>query len=105
MKVKTFFFTVVALLVFASTTGFASGAWKVEHKNAIVLAMFGTSVESALKGLAMVIIGIMIGTKGTLKPRYGLLLLQTLFAGNGGAAPKTRYISRPIRKFLPIFSM
>ncbi len=51
MKMKTFFFTVVVLLLFVSTTGFASGAWKVEHKNAIVLAMFGTSVESALQGL------------------------------------------------------
>jgi len=46
-----FFFTVAVLILCTTTTSFASGAWKVEHKNAIVLAMFGTTVEPALQGL------------------------------------------------------
>ena len=51
MNRKTIFFTVAAVLLCTATTIFASGAWKVEHKNAIVLAMFGTTVEPALQGL------------------------------------------------------
>ncbi|MCF6188384.1 MAG: sirohydrochlorin cobaltochelatase [Desulfobulbaceae bacterium] len=51
MKSRMFFFTVAVLFLCTATTSFASGAWKVEHKNAIVLAMFGTTVEPALQGL------------------------------------------------------
>jgi len=51
MKLRMFFFTVAVLILCTTTTSFASGAWKVEHKNAIVLAMFGTTVEPALQGL------------------------------------------------------
>jgi sirohydrochlorin cobaltochelatase len=35
----------------STTTAPASEGWKVKHKNAIVLAMFGTTVEPALQGL------------------------------------------------------
>ena len=51
MKMKTIFFAAVVLSLCTVTTSFASGAWKVEHNNAIVLAMFGTTVEPALQGL------------------------------------------------------
>ncbi len=51
MKRKTIFFAAAVLFLCTVTTSFASGAWKVEHKNAIVLAMFGTTVEPALQGL------------------------------------------------------
>jgi sirohydrochlorin cobaltochelatase len=50
MKLSTVFFNITILLL-STTTGFSSTGWKVEHKNAIVLAMFGTSVEPALQGL------------------------------------------------------
>ncbi|XCN75190.1 MAG: sirohydrochlorin cobaltochelatase [Candidatus Electrothrix aestuarii] len=49
MKLRSFF--LIMLLVCSTTTGFASEGWKVKHKNAIVLAMFGTTVEPALQGL------------------------------------------------------
>lgn len=51
MKMRTVFFAVIVCLLGIVQTSYASGAWKVEHKNAIVLAMFGTTVEPALKGL------------------------------------------------------
>ncbi len=51
MKIRSVFFAVTLMFLFTATTSFASGAWKVEHKNAIVLAMFGTTVEPALQGL------------------------------------------------------
>jgi len=51
VKVRTIFFAVAVMFLFTATTSYASGAWKVEHKNAIVLAMFGTTVEPALQGL------------------------------------------------------
>lgn len=51
MKLKSFFFAVVVMFLCVATNGQASGDYRVEHKNAIVLAMFGTSVESALEGL------------------------------------------------------
>ncbi len=51
MKVKTFLFTVTLLAFCVSVTAQASSGYKVEHKNAIVLAMFGTTVEPALKSL------------------------------------------------------
>ncbi len=50
MKLKAFFLAITVL--FISTAGAcASEGWKVEHKNAIVLAMFGTTVEPALQSL------------------------------------------------------
>lgn len=51
MKMRTYIFTVVVVFLFTATSGFAAGEWKVVHKNAIVLAMFGTTVETALQGL------------------------------------------------------
>lgn len=51
MKLKSFFFAVAILVVFVSTNSFASGNYHVEHKNAVVLAMFGTTVEPALQSL------------------------------------------------------
>ncbi len=48
---KLHFFLVILVLLCSTTTAFASEGWKVEHKNAIVLAMFGTTVEPALEGL------------------------------------------------------
>ena len=50
MKLKSFFFAVV-IICLAVTICHASGAYDVTHKNAIVLAMFGTTVEPALQGL------------------------------------------------------
>ncbi len=50
MKMKTVFFAVIMLCVFTVQSVLAEGH-RVEHKNAIVLAMFGTTVEPALKGL------------------------------------------------------
>ncbi len=50
MKLR-FLFLIIAVLLCSTTTGLASEGWKVKHKNAIVLAMFGTTVEPALQGL------------------------------------------------------
>ncbi len=50
MKMKTVFFAVFFLCVFTVQSAVAEGH-RVEHKNAIVLAMFGTTVEPALQGL------------------------------------------------------
>ena len=51
MKLKSFFFAVAVMYLAVTTTGHASGDYEAKHKNAIVLAMFGTTVEPALKGL------------------------------------------------------
>ncbi len=51
MKLKTIFFAVAMMFVFAVTNSYASGDYHVEHKSAIVLAMFGTTVEPALQSL------------------------------------------------------
>ena len=53
MKRKTIFFAVVLLCMFMvqSVQTVAAEEHKVEHRNAIVLAMFGTTVEPALKAL------------------------------------------------------
>ncbi len=51
MKSRFFLFAVVAMLLCVVSSSQASGGYKVEHKNAVVFAMFGTSVEPALKGL------------------------------------------------------
>jgi sirohydrochlorin cobaltochelatase len=48
MKLRSLF---LIMLLCSTTVAFASEGWKVEHKNAIVLAMFGTTVEPALEGL------------------------------------------------------
>ena len=49
MKLRVLLIMVVLLC--STTHAVASEGWKVEHKNAIVLAMFGTTVEPALQGL------------------------------------------------------
>jgi sirohydrochlorin cobaltochelatase len=51
MKLKALFFSVAVMLLFVSTYCHASGDYHVEHKNAVVLAMFGTTVEPALGAL------------------------------------------------------
>ena len=51
MKLRSFFFAVAVIFLCVSTNNHASGDYKVEHKNAVVLAMFGTTVESALQAL------------------------------------------------------
>ena len=50
MKMKTVFLTAVVLSMFAVQT-VSAGEHKAEHKNGVVLAMFGTTVEPALQGL------------------------------------------------------
>ncbi len=51
MKIKSFFFAVAMMFVFAATNSYASSGYHVEHKSAVVLAMFGTTVEPALQSL------------------------------------------------------
>jgi len=51
MKLRSLFFAVAVMFLCISTNSHASGDYKVEHKNAVVLAMFGTTVESALQAL------------------------------------------------------
>lgn len=51
MKWKSVFLAALPLFFLSVATCYSSGAYKVEHKNAIVLAMFGTTVEPALQGL------------------------------------------------------
>ncbi|NOY13254.1 MAG: sirohydrochlorin cobaltochelatase [Deltaproteobacteria bacterium] len=50
MKLRIVFFTAVLLCLLIAQTAVA-GEYKVVHKNGIVLAMFGTTVEPALQGL------------------------------------------------------
>lgn len=50
MKWRTFFFAVALVCLFSVQAAVAEEQ-KVEHKNGIVLAMFGTTVEPALQGL------------------------------------------------------
>ena len=51
MKLKSFFIAVAILIASTATNVYASGDYHVEHKSAIVLTMFGTTVESALQSL------------------------------------------------------
>jgi sirohydrochlorin cobaltochelatase len=51
MKVKLLFFAAAAMFLCFGTNSFASSGYKAEHKSAVVLAMFGTTVETALQGL------------------------------------------------------
>jgi len=51
LRFMSFFFAVALLFSGNMTNSHASGDYTVEHKNAIVLAMFGTTVESGLNGL------------------------------------------------------
>lgn len=51
MKLKVCFLAVMMVFSSQVTTSFASGNYHVEHKAAIVLAMFGTTVEPALQSL------------------------------------------------------
>ncbi len=51
MKLKSFFFAVAMMFLFAATNSYASGDYHAEHKSAVVLAMFGTTVEPALLSL------------------------------------------------------
>ena len=51
LRFVSFFFAVTFLFSENVTNSHASGDYHVEHKNAIVLAMFGTTVESGLNAL------------------------------------------------------
>lgn len=51
MKLKAVILAVAVLFLCTAGNIQASGDYKVEHKNAIVLAMFGTTVEPALQNL------------------------------------------------------
>lgn len=51
MKLNVLILTMLLLVNAAAGQAAEGEKWKVEHKNAIVLAMFGTTVESGLKGL------------------------------------------------------
>ena len=51
MKLKPIFFAVAVMFLCVTANSHASDDYKVEHKNAVVLAMFGTTVESALQAL------------------------------------------------------
>lgn len=51
MKLKSFFFAVAVVFLCNSTNSHASGDYKVQHKSAVVIAMFGTTVEPALQSL------------------------------------------------------
>lgn len=51
MKLNSFFIAVTLMLSLTAPPCFASGDYHVEHKSAVVLAMFGTTVEPALEGL------------------------------------------------------
>ncbi len=74
MNRKAFFFAAAVLFVCTVTTSFASGAWKVEHKNAIVLAMFGTTVEPALQGL--------LNIRSMMKERFPETPVRIAFTSN-----------------------
>lgn len=51
MKFKSFFIAVALIGMCTISNSYASGDYHVAHKNAVVLAMFGTTVEPALQGL------------------------------------------------------
>ncbi len=51
MKFMSFFFMVAIMLSMTAISCQASGDYKVVHKNAVVLAMFGTTIEPALQDL------------------------------------------------------
>ena len=51
MKFKSFFIAVALFWVCTASSSYASGDYQVAHKNAVVLAMFGTTVEPALQSL------------------------------------------------------
>jgi sirohydrochlorin cobaltochelatase len=51
MRLKSFLFAVTVMFLCNSTNSHASGVYKVQHKSAVVIAMFGTSVEPALQSL------------------------------------------------------
>ena len=47
MKLKAFLFAVTVMFLCNSTNSHASGDYEVQHKSAVVIAMFGTTVEPA----------------------------------------------------------
>ncbi len=71
---KTIIFTVAALFLCAATSSMASNVWKVEHKNAVVLAMFGTTVEPALEGL--------LNIRNKMVEKYPNTLVRIAFTSN-----------------------
>ena len=51
MKLKSFLFAVAVIFLCNSINSHASGDYEVQHKSAVVIAMFGTTVEPALEAL------------------------------------------------------
>ena len=100
MKLKVCFLA-ISLLVLGVTTSFGSGAYKVVHKEAIVLAMFGTTVDPALKSL--------LNIREKIEQQYPGIPVRVAFTSNiirkkwqhRAEAPLT---IRIILKFLKIFS-
>lgn len=74
MKFAAVIFSIVVLLLCVSTNSHASGHYKVEHKNAIVLAMFGTTVEPALKSL--------INIRTKIEKRFPNTVVRMAFTSN-----------------------
>jgi sirohydrochlorin cobaltochelatase len=74
MKLKTFFLVVVAVTVFAATFVQAGEHKTKEPRTAVVLAMFGTTVEPALNGL--------LNIKEEMEKAYPQTEVQLAFTSN-----------------------
>lgn len=74
MKLRSFFFAVAVMCLGVAANVGASGAYNVEHKNAIVLAMFGTSVEPALNAL--------LNIRSSINAKYPKTTVRMAFTSN-----------------------
>ena len=74
MKLRTFFLVVVAVTALATTFVQAGEHKEKEHKTAVVLAMFGTTVEPALNGL--------LNIKAEIEKAYPKTEVQLAFTSN-----------------------
>lgn len=74
MKSGFMFCTAILALTLFANSAFSSDAWHVKHKNAIVLAMFGTTVEPALNGL--------LNIRGKVMARYPGVPVRVAFTSN-----------------------
>ena len=102
MKLRSFFFAVAVMFLCVSTNSHASGDYKVERKNAVVLAMFGTTIESALQAL--------LNIRTEIEDRFPNTEVRIAFTSNiieknGNIELKILSISRSTQKFQKISSM
>lgn len=74
MKLSMLVFAAVLFINAAIGQAAEEEKWKVEHKNAIVLAMFGTTIEPALKGL--------LNISNKMKARYPETPVRIAFTSN-----------------------